>query len=199
MKTRTKALLLVMSALLLIVSTVFATMAYLTSTTEKITNTFTVGNVAITLDEADLVDEYGVADNSVPRVISNEYKLIPGHTYDKDPTIHVKSGSEACYLFVKVVDQLDDIQDTATVVAQMTANGWTPVSGAENVWAYNNIVDARTSAQDVTVFTYFKVKGTANVADYAGKTITVQAYAVQADGFANAIAAWEAAPCSWGP
>ena len=52
MKIRTKALLLVMCAVLLVVTTVMATLAFLTSTTKVVKNTFTVGNVVITLDEA---------------------------------------------------------------------------------------------------------------------------------------------------
>ena len=51
MKTRSKALVLTLCAVLLVVATVMGTMAYLTST-DTVTNTFTVGKVAITLDEA---------------------------------------------------------------------------------------------------------------------------------------------------
>ena len=46
-----KALLVVACALLLVAASVFGTMAYLTST-DTVTNTFTVGKVAIKLDEA---------------------------------------------------------------------------------------------------------------------------------------------------
>ena len=53
-----RILLLLACAVLLVSLSVGATLAYLTSTTETVTNTFTVGNVAITLDELD-VDEYG--------------------------------------------------------------------------------------------------------------------------------------------
>ncbi len=48
-----KALLVVACALLLVAASVFGTMAYLTST-DTVTNTFTVGSVAIKLDEADV-------------------------------------------------------------------------------------------------------------------------------------------------
>ena len=51
MKKKTKALMLVLCAVLLVTASVLGTMAYLTST-EKVVNTFTVGKVAITLDEA---------------------------------------------------------------------------------------------------------------------------------------------------
>lgn len=193
MKTRTKALLLAMCAVLLVVTTVMATLAFLTSQTEVVKNTFTVGKVEITLDEAK-VTEYGVKDGDT-RVLENTYKLMPGHTYVKDPTIHVKKGSEACYLFVKITDEIAAIQDVATVVAQLEANGWVS-AGVENVYYYNKTVDARdaTADIDVKVFQSFKVKGDADVAAYNGKTITVQAYAIQADGFDDALDAWENAP-----
>ena len=194
MKTARKALMLILCAALLVSATVMGTLAYLTSQTDTVTNTFTVGNVAITLDEAK-VDVYGVKDGNT-RVTENNYKLIPGHTYVKDPTVHVTAGSEKCWLFVKVVDEIAAIQDTTTVAAQMTANKWTAVAGAEGVYAYESIVDAGTAAQDVKVFDNFKIKGNADVADYTGKTITIQAYAIQADGFGTAAAAWKAAPLS---
>ena len=187
MKTKNKALLLSFCAVLLVAASVLGTVAYLTFTTETVENTFTVGNVAITLDEAK-VDVYGVKDGNT-RVTENNYKLIPGHTYVKDPTVHVTAGSEKCWLFVKVVDEIAAIQDTTTVAAQMTANKWTAVAGAEGVYAYESIVDAGTAAQDVKVFDNFKIKGNADVADYTRKTITIQAYAIQADGFGTAAAA----------
>lgn len=58
MRTKTKALTLSLCAVLLVVTTVFATMAYLTSQ-DSVNNTFTVGKVEITLDEAQ-VNDYGV-------------------------------------------------------------------------------------------------------------------------------------------
>ena len=191
MKTRTKALLLALSAVLLVVSTVFATLAFLTSQTGVVKNTFTVGNVTITLDEAK-VDEYGVEITPETRVTENTYKLIPGHDYSKDPTIHVATGSEDCWLFVKVVDDIADIQYATTVEDQMTTNGWTEIEA--NVWAYKETVSA---GENVVVFESFTIKGDAAVADYNGKTITVVGYAVQADGFDTAAQAWAAAPTSW--
>lgn len=199
MKTTKKALLLALCAVLLVVSTVFATLAYLTSTTEVVENTFTIGKVKITLDEAK-VTEYGVAVENASRVIENTYKLMPGHKYTKDPTIHVKAGSEECYLFVKVTDEIAAIQDADTVATQMANKGWVELDGEENVYYLNKTIDAREADADidVPVFATFKIKGDANVASYDGKTITVQAYAIQADGFADAAAAWGAASATWG-
>lgn len=98
-----KKRILIMSVAMALVC-VFAvgmTIAYLTSTTETVTNTFTVGNVKITLDEA-MVDEMGVPVENADRVTANTYKLLPGHTYTKDPTIHVDESSEDCFIRAKV-------------------------------------------------------------------------------------------------
>lgn len=197
MKTTKKALLLALCAVLLVVSTVFATLAYLTSTTEVVTNTFTVGDIVITLDEAP-VDVYG-DEVSGDRRTTNDYKLIPGHNYTKDPIIHVEAGSEECYLFVKIADEIAGIQADTTVVAQMTANKWLPLEGVAGVYYYDGKIDAREADKDidVPVFAEFTIKDDAEVDTFGGKTITVQAYAIQTDGFADAAAAWAAAPANW--
>lgn len=56
-KTKTKALLMSLCAVLLVAASVLGTMAYLTDS-KDVKNTFTVGNVAIKLDEAK-VDDMG--------------------------------------------------------------------------------------------------------------------------------------------
>ncbi len=190
MKTRTKALLISLCAVLLVVTTVAATVAFLTSN-DTVTNTFTVGKVAITLDEAQ-VNPDGSAVAGADRVKANEYHLIPAHTYIKDPTIHVDGASEDCWLFVKVVNGIAAIEDTQnTVASQMAANGWTPVAGQTDVYAYNRKVSA---GSDIPVFASFKIAGDADIAPYAQASVTVTAYAVQADGFDTAAAAIASAP-----
>lgn len=184
-----KTLTVVIALVLVVVMSVAGTVAYLTST-KTVTNTFTVGKVEITLDETD-VDVYGSKDGET-RVAANSYKLIPGHTYTKDPIVHVGADSENCWLFVKVENGLSGIEDsTATIAGQLTANGWTPVAGTDNIYAYESIVSA---SSNVPVFGSFKLAGTADVASYANAQIVVTAYAVQADSFTTAEAALAAAP-----
>ncbi len=191
MKAKTKALALAICAVLLVITTVFVTVAYLTSS-DTVTNTFTVGKVAITLDETD-VDVNGTKDGDT-RVKANTYKLMPGHTYTKDPIVHIDANSEDCWVFVKVVNEIAAIEDNAkTVAAQMTENGWTAVEGATNVYAYREIANAN---NNINVFANFKIAGNIDgttLATYENKTIVVTAYAVQADGFDTAAAAWTAA------
>lgn len=182
----------------LLIGIVGGTLAYLTSQ-DAVTNTFTVGNVAITLDEAP-VGENG-KEIEGDRVDENSYKLLPGHEYDKDPTIHVAAGSEDCWLFVKVENGIKDIEATGdtTIAKQMEKNGWTLIDATNGIYAHN----AKASADDdVVVFETFKIggDGVTNeiLAAYNGKSITVTAYAVQAAGFDTAADAWAAAKTELG-
>lgn len=200
-----KIMLALFSAMLLVCVTVGATVAYLTDT-KTVTNTFTVGNVAITLDEAKVNDAGQPVDNTgavvavanAPRVDKNTYKLMPGHTYTKDPTIHVASTSEDCWLFVKVENGISAIETSeasgSTIASQMTANGWTLVDGTSNVYGR---ASASSKGDNVVVFSGFTVDGNANVANYTSAKVVVTAYAIQADGFDSAAAAWTAAGSSF--
>jgi len=88
-----KIMMFAVCAVLLVCISVGATLAYLTDT-EAVTNTFTVGQVDISLAETPLP---GGSDKG------NSYHLIPGQSYTKDPTITVNTGSEDCYVVAKVV------------------------------------------------------------------------------------------------
>ena len=190
MKKSVKILLLSLCAVLLIAATVAGTLAYLTSRAEVV-NTFTVGNVTITMDEAK-VDADGKA-TAADRVTENVYHLIPGKTYDKDPTVHVAAGSEDAWLFVKVENGLADLEGDPTIAAQMTANGWTVIDAENNVYAYKEKV---TAGQDIKTFETFTLSNFADFEDIVatGETdataIAVTAYAIQAEGFDTADAAW---------
>lgn len=196
MKKTKKALLLSLCAVMLVTASVLGTMAYLTST-DEVVNTFTVGNVAITLDETD-VDNSTPGENDRDQV--NEYKLMPGKEYVKDPIVHVDADSEDCYLFVKVANEIADIEDTKTVLKQMGEHGWVAVDGAEGVYVYtqNDVLAVVKGDTDVTVFDTFKVSGNVDndtLASYTSKKIDVTAYAIQADGFDGKTASeiWTAA------
>ena len=187
MRTKTKALALALCAVLLVVTTVFVTMAFLTSK-DSVKNTFTVGKVTITLDEADVKSDGTYVSNKEARVDTNEYKLIPGHTYIKDPTIHVADDSEECWLFVKVENGLAnaEAEGATSIESQMAAKGWAKVEGTD-VYAY---ATKQAAGADIVVFDNFKIAGTTDVSLYETAEIVVTAYAIQADGFATAAAAW---------
>ena len=184
MRTKTKALVLALCAVLLVVTTVFVTMAFLTSE-DSVQNTFTVGEVTISLDELD-VDDSDNDGSTTDRDKANEYKLIPGKTYTKDPTIHVGAKSEPCYLFVKVENGLVNAEadGNTTIAEQMKSNGWTLVDGQTNIYVYKEVVTAETGA-NIVVFNSFTIDGETAVADYKDAKINVTAYAIQAEGFEN--------------
>ena len=193
MKTKSKALLLALCAVLLVAASVLGTLAYLTSQ-DQVTNTFSVGSVIITLDEAD-VDDSDNDKNTTERDKANSYKLLPGHQYDKDPIVHVDSDSEDCYLFVIVKNEIADIESDAegdkTVAVQMTNDyGWSKVGETEDgaLYVYGTVEAPGVvkAGEDKTVFTTFKIDGdvtNTTLAGYKDKTIVVTAYAVQKDGF----------------
>lgn len=184
-----KSIALVMMAVLLVAASVMGTLAFLTST-DSVKNTFTVGKVAITLDEAK-VNVYGEVDASVAnRVKGNTYKLIPGHEYTKDPIVHLASDSEACWLFVKVDNGIAAIEADTKIAEQITTNGWTALAGETGVYYRKvNATDAA-AGNDYEVFGSFKLTDDAKVENYATANVTVTAYAIQADGFTSAAAAW---------
>ena len=207
MKKRTLALLLAL--VLVFGAAVGGTIAYLTSN-DSVTNTFTVGKVEITLDEAK-VDEYGVAVTPAARVEKNTYKLIPGHTYTKDPTVTVVKGSEKSY--VKMTVTFSNARELDAIFAPDGANlthifngydatNWIAKGNTEDTvkntrtyefW-YKETVGAPTA--DVALdalFDSITVPGTITneqLETIKDMTITVNAYAIQADGFTAAADAW---------
>lgn len=193
---KAKAMLLGLCAALLVAVTVLGAVAFLTSEAQ-VTNTFTVGRVSIILDEA-RVDLNGsrLTGSAAGRDSANTYKLIPGHSYVKDPTVHVAADSEDCWLFVKLENGLkaivasDSSDGVKSIEEQMTEKGWSCTDTANGIWAYENRVSAGDS---IPVFDSFKLTDTAEVSAYKDSKIIVTAYAIQAEGFDTASAAWATA------
>lgn len=212
MKTRSKALLLTLCAVVLVVATVFGTMAYLTST-DKVENTFTVGSVNIKLDEAKANTDGSLVEGAA-RVKANSYKLLPGHTYNKDPMVTVLSGSESSYIKMTVTftkaAELDAIfapnggANLTSIFNGYDSTNWIDKGNTKDTqnntrtyefW-YKEAVAAPTADVPLdALFDSITVPGAITkeqLATIEGMTITVNAYAIQADGFANAEAAWAA-------
>ena len=209
-----KKKLLIMSVAMVLVCAfaVGMTIAYLTST-DSVVNTFTVGNVQIKLDEAK-VNPDGSLIEGAPRVKANSYKLIPGHTYNKDPMVTVLSGSEESFIKMTVTfsnsAELDAIFDPTGADLLRIFNGydsanWTYKGNTKDTKAntrtyefwYKETVAAPTADVPLdALFDRITVPYTINnkqLATIANMTITVNAYAIQADGFGgNADAAWTA-------
>lgn len=198
MKTKSKALLMTLCAVLLVAASVLGTMAYLTSTTGPVTNTFSIGKINITLDEAK-VDEYGVADTTAARVTRNAYKLVPGHTYTKDPTVHVTDeNSENSWIFVKVMNGIAAYEADTKIAKQITDNGWTKLTGVDGVDnVYYREYDKDSAVKNFVVFDSFTIAQNAETIDgwanAINANITITAYAIQKDAnLTTATAAWAA-------
>ena len=215
MKKMTKVLCALLALVLAVGAGVGGTLAWLKSETEIVTNTVTaVGALKITLDETD-VDVYGVKDGDT-RVLANDYKLIPGHTYLKDPTVHVQAGSEACYVFVDIVNGLEGAISSGHYGIDTDGDGWNDVDHfgikeqmtEKDSWKplmvqinggvktiFYKAVDLATAqaGTDLVVFNEIHVPSThttESLQGFTGKTITIDAYACQQDGFKNAADAW---------
>ncbi len=110
MKSKHKALLLSLCAVLLVAATAFGTLAYLTDK-DTVKNTFTVGSVYLKLDEADVKTDGSYETNHGARVQENTYHLLPGHTYYKDPTVTVNADSEDAYVrMIVTVENIDQLK-----------------------------------------------------------------------------------------
>lgn len=220
MKTKSKALLLTLCAVLLVTASVLGTMAFLTSTA-SVKNTFTVGSVKITLDEAKVTPD-GKPVEGAARVAENSYKLMPGHTYTKDPTIHVDAASEDCFIRAKVtltnakewiaiatryadnkVENIikgtnDDIWWVSQPAVDETANTVTYTFVYKNESHTDELgkrIWTSTDSKDLVLFDEIAIPGgltNDELAAVGSSKITVVAEAIQADGFETEAAAWAA-------
>lgn len=209
MSNSKKTLLMLACAVMLVLVSVMGTMAYLTST-DEVVNTFTVGNVKIKLDEAKANPDGTLVENA-DRVQANSYKLLPGHTYNKDPMVTVLKGSESSYVKMTVTftkaAELDAIfapngADMTSIFNGYDPNNWIDKGNTEDKNAntrtyefwYKEAVAAPTD--DVALDALFeKIVVPESITNkqlktIEGMTITVNAYAIQADGFTDAADAW---------
>ncbi|MDY5564655.1 MAG: TasA family protein [Candidatus Limivicinus sp.] len=189
MKKKITAIALVVC--LVAVAVVGGSLAYFTDT-DKATNTFTVGNVDITLTE--------------PKWVEEKATLIPGREIAKDPTITVEETSQRAYTFMKV--QLSDdfaqlIADYATAQkinpndeTQMKAliAAWFSSTVQPKIMEYSltenyvilGVLSPKDPGQSVTYFDAItvpaEVVGSMIKADGTYE-IYITAYAIQAEGF----------------
>ena len=184
-----KLVVAMLAVTLLIGCAIGGTVAWLTDKTTAVTNTFTYGNINITLDET----------------TGSSYKIIPGVDITKDPKVTVKANSEACWLFVKVEEEnwptFKETDGTTKKVSYAIATGWTALPGQNGV--YYREVGAVTADTDFYVLAGNQkypngvVKVSENLTKTEVNSITTQpklaftAYAVQKDGIDTVEAAWE--------
>ena len=88
--TKKRFVAILLCVTLVALAAIGATFAYLTDT-KTVDNTFTMGNVKITLDETNVNDPEG------DRVTRNTYNVYPGAVVTKDPIVH-NVGANAAYI-----------------------------------------------------------------------------------------------------
>ena len=188
-----KRLVVLVAVLVAALVGITGTIAWLTDTGE-VTNTFTVGNITMTMDESDVDNSSADKD----RDTANTYHLLPGQQYVKDPQIHIGANSEACYVFIKVENGLANIEAASeqdgykTIAEQIEENDWTALEGVSGV--YYKTQAATTEIVDLDIFEQLKIGNVDSdtLADYAQSNIVVTAYAIQQAGFTDATSAYTA-------
>ena len=243
MRFSKRAMILAAGMMMVLTVTVLGSVAYLMDSA-SVTNTFTVGKVGIELDETkvdadgkpidpdkdddgNVDDDVTVADGETavdndndgkPDEIrtpnGNEYHLLPGKEYTKNPRVTVNAGSEESYVRMTVklnkYTELKEILGT-DFLPENYVTGWN-----RDVWMVqdNPAVDetadtityefryketVKPSAAENTVldalFETIKVPSTLSGDDLAKLQdfkIVVEGHAIQASGFTDANVAWAA-------
>ena len=214
MRISKRSLLSVVALALTIAVTAFGTVAYMTDS-DSVTNTFTVGNINITVDEENvdgIPDENG---NIIPeRDQQNNYPLIPGLVQKKDPTMTVHEGSEKCYVRFRVEltgyaalkairPALTDEQlltQFVSINSDWTLTGTPVVNGNVVTYEYRHAAAVDASAETKILqplFDTFTVP-----LEYTGSDLTMMVNAgfqleahgdaIQTDAFEGVDAAWQA-------
>lgn len=177
----TKTMFMILAVVLIVGISVGGTLAWLTDTTESVTNTFTVGDINITLDET-----------------KTDFKMVPGNTIEKDPKVTVEGGSEDCWLFVKV----EKSNNLDTYITYTVDSDWTRLTtdkdgNSISDLIYYRSVTASDGDQVFSVLTGDQVtvkdsvtKDLMEQAKDSAPTLTFTAYAVQKDNIDTAAAAW---------
>lgn len=198
-----KSIALTLTAVMLALAVgIGGTIAYFTSTTEEVKNTFTTGNVGITLDEAKVVKNGDIwtATND-PRVKENKYETVyPGAVLPKDPTIHVNANSQEAYVGIKVV--VTKANEWKTALGDKNIQLADVVKGHdETKWArvgdvqFDNVNDTATyfymykttvkAGDDCMLFNQVVIPAAFDndeLAKIDGFTMTATGYAIQAQG-----------------
>lgn len=200
MKTRSKALILVLCVVLLVSASVLGTMAYLTAKTEKVVNTFTLGEVgALSLNET----------SGTPGETSRVHKIIPGTNTAKNPKVayDAEDNDEAVYVFVEIgAENWKFTNNTYTYehkgedcLTWTVNDGWTAVDGESGVYYKALAAGTDLAATSIIKNDVIAVDGNnvnqnniEAVATGAGE-LTFVAYAIQQAGFEDDVpGAWAA-------
>lgn len=171
-----KLLALILSVAVVASIAAAGTLAYLTAQTDDVVNTFTVGDIDLTLTET----------------TGTEYKILPGATVEKDPTVTVLADSENCWVYVLVANELNDTVKGASTLD--ITDSWELVESVPGmsvqwddtiaIYRLKTAVGTASTDQIFPVFNHVTISGALTNeqnASLEGKTIQLAAYAHQVD------------------
>ena len=164
-----KPIALVLALVLVLGAAIGGTIAWLTDSTNTVTNTFTTSDINIELTESANLD----------------LQMIPGHTITKDPKVTVDPTSEDCYLYVKV----EKSQNFDTYMTYTMGDGWIQLKDDSNVDVANVYYRVVNKTDDNKSFDVIKDNKVAVKSDVTKEkmqeakdnlpTLTITAYATQ--------------------
>ena len=208
-----KYLTLIFCALLISIFSVTATLSFFTDQ-ESDVNVFTVGKVSITLDETE-VDELGnkISDK---RVLENNYHLMPGYTYLKDPTVTIKKGSNDSY--VRILIKINNILELKSIYGEdFTPNNiytdwgtnWEYVNKKENAdssityeYRYKEVVNGLNGDNKLEpIFKTFNIPAKTTIGQLENLEdleVEIIGQAIQKSGFTKADEAWTSFATQYG-
>lgn len=152
------------------------TVAYLFVKTDSVVNTFEPSNIEVTLTET----------------TGTSYKMIPGTTLAKNPTVTVVNDID-CYVFIKV-----ELNNTGSYLEYDIESEWIPLENHTGVYYREVSKDAADKEFNILVNNQVKVSDSVTKEMMTKlingtepyPTLTFTAYAVQSDNVANAAEAW---------
>ena len=192
-----KILITIVATVLVCACAIGGTLAWLMDTSDTVTNTFTVGDINISLSET----------------VSNEFSMVPGDVLKKDPIITIDANSEDCWIYIEIIEtnnvfgeekyvnySLTNVWNATAISTKTVGNTVTTVYATDAVYAKN------ASSQTVQVFESIDTYTTGAVTVNSGitkddiasltankPTIALKAYAIQKGAGATAAEAWAAA------
>lgn len=171
---KTKSIILTSAVVIVLVGIVGTTIAWLASNANLLTNTFTYGDIKISLIESDTSD--GDEDEN-----TNSYDMTPGNEINKDTVVKVDAGSEDCWLFIKLIKE-NDFDKYMTYSVEST---WTNLNGYQDVYYIKVNKSDKEQTFNVMKDNIIKVKEELTHADLINITesnypkLEIKAYAVQ--------------------
>ena len=180
--TKTKLISSAISLMLIVCFAITGTVAWLVDATEEVTDTFTYGKVEIKLLDGDVlpntVTKWNDSTHSNnPTYSQGIFKLIPGAPIKFNPVVRVVSGSEDCYVFVKITEK----NNTNGIDVDLAiVNDWNELESG----VYYQKVENITRDKDLSIFEnggFTVSKDITNTVIGNLDSITIKAYAIQSE------------------